>query len=63
LRTPKTRRHTAKPTSPRQRSIRHLWDFGWSFELSQVCASGLAVLALAVVGTLLTLIVAYATRG
>jgi succinate dehydrogenase / fumarate reductase cytochrome b subunit len=44
--------------------IRHLaWDFGWGFELSQVRASGLAVLAFAVVGTLLTLIVAYATRG
>jgi succinate dehydrogenase / fumarate reductase, cytochrome b subunit len=44
--------------------IRHLaWDFGWGFELSQVRASGLAMLAFAVVGTLLTLIVAYATRG
>jgi succinate dehydrogenase cytochrome b subunit len=44
--------------------IRHLaWDFGWGFELPQVRASGLAVLAFAVVGTLFTLIVAYATRG
>ena len=44
--------------------IRHLaWDFGWGFELSQVRASGLAMLAFAVVGSLLTLIVAYAARG
>jgi succinate dehydrogenase cytochrome b subunit len=44
--------------------IRHLaWDFGWGFELSQVRASGLAMLAFAVFGTLLTLTVAYATRG
>jgi succinate dehydrogenase / fumarate reductase cytochrome b subunit len=44
--------------------IRHLaWDFGWGFELSQVRASGLAMLAFALFGTLLTLTVAYATRG
>jgi len=44
--------------------IRHLaWDFGWGFELLQVRASGLAMLAFAVVGSLLTLIVAYAARG
>jgi succinate dehydrogenase / fumarate reductase cytochrome b subunit len=44
--------------------IRHLaWDFGWGFELSQVRASGLAMLAFAAAGTLLTLIIAYATRG
>lgn len=44
--------------------IRHLaWDFGWGFELSQLRASGLAMLAFAVAGSLLTLIVAYATRG
>jgi succinate dehydrogenase / fumarate reductase cytochrome b subunit len=44
--------------------IRHLaWDFGWGFELSQLRASGLAMLAFAVAGSLFTLIVAYATRG
>jgi succinate dehydrogenase / fumarate reductase cytochrome b subunit len=44
--------------------IRHLaWDFGWGFELSKVRASGFAMLAFAAAGTLLTLIVAYATRG
>jgi succinate dehydrogenase cytochrome b subunit len=44
--------------------IRHLaWDFGWGFELSQVRASGLAMLAFAAAGTLLTLIIAYGTRG
>jgi succinate dehydrogenase / fumarate reductase cytochrome b subunit len=44
--------------------IRHLaWDFGWGFELSQVRASGVAMLAFAAAGTLLTLIIAYATRG
>jgi succinate dehydrogenase / fumarate reductase, cytochrome b subunit len=44
--------------------IRHLaWDFGWGFELSQVRASGMAMLAFAAAGTLLTLIMAYATRG
>ena len=44
--------------------IRHLaWDFGWGFEMSQLRASGIAMLAFAAAGTLLTLIVAYATRG
>ena len=44
--------------------VRHLaWDFGWGFELSQVRASGIAMLAFAVAGTLLTMIVAYAARG
>ena len=44
--------------------IRHLaWDFGWGFELSQVRATGIAMLAFAVAGTLLTMIVAYAARG
>ena len=44
--------------------IRHLaWDFGWGFELSELRASAIAVLAFAVAGSLLTLIVAYATRG
>ncbi|MGZ9033997.1 MAG: hypothetical protein ACXW25_06250 [Rhodospirillales bacterium] len=39
------------------------WDFGWGFELSQVRASGIAMLAFAAAGTLLTLVVAYASRG
>src|SRR5512143_1379338 len=40
--------------------IRHLaWDFGWGFELSQLWASGIAVLVFAVVLTLITLIAAY----
>jgi succinate dehydrogenase / fumarate reductase cytochrome b subunit len=44
--------------------IRHLaWDFGLGFELSQLRASGIVMLAFAFAGTLLTLIVAYATRG
>jgi succinate dehydrogenase / fumarate reductase cytochrome b subunit len=44
--------------------IRHLaWDFGWGFELSQLRASGIAMLAFAAAGSLLTLIIAYATRG
>lgn len=44
--------------------VRHLaWDFGWGFELSQVRASGIAMLAFAAAGTLLTLVVAYASRG
>jgi succinate dehydrogenase / fumarate reductase cytochrome b subunit len=44
--------------------IRHLaWDFGWGFELSQLRASGIVMLAFAFAATLLTLIVAYATRG
>lgn len=44
--------------------VRHLaWDFGWGFELSQVRASGIAILAFAAAGTLLTLVVAYASRG
>jgi succinate dehydrogenase / fumarate reductase cytochrome b subunit len=44
--------------------IRHLaWDFGWGFELTQLRASGIVMLAFAFAATLLTLIVAYATRG
>ena len=44
--------------------IRHLaWDFGWGFELSELRASAIAMLAFAAAGSLLTLIVAYATRG
>jgi succinate dehydrogenase / fumarate reductase cytochrome b subunit len=44
--------------------IRHLaWDFGWGFELPQLRASGVAMLAFAVAGSLFTLIAAYATRG
>ena len=40
--------------------IRHLaWDFGWGFELTQVRASGLLMLAFAAVATLLTLVLAY----
>lgn len=44
--------------------VRHLaWDFGWGFELSQVRATGIAMLVFAFGATLLTLIVAYAARG
>jgi succinate dehydrogenase / fumarate reductase cytochrome b subunit len=40
--------------------IRHLaWDAGWGFELPVLRASGLAVIAAAVVLTVLTLIAAY----
>lgn len=40
--------------------IRHLlWDFGWGFELPQVRASGIVMLASAVVLTVITLIAAY----
>jgi succinate dehydrogenase / fumarate reductase, cytochrome b subunit len=44
--------------------IRHLaWDFGWGFEMNQLRASGLAVLAFACGATLVTLIAAYAVGG
>ena len=44
--------------------IRHLaWDFGWGFELDQLRASGLAILAFAIAATLITLIAAYAVGG
>ena len=44
--------------------IRHLaWDFGWGFELSQLRASGLAMLAFACVATLITLVAAYTVGG
>ncbi len=44
--------------------LRHLaWDFGLGFELPQVRKSGLAVVAFAVVLTLITLIAAYAAGG
>jgi succinate dehydrogenase / fumarate reductase cytochrome b subunit len=44
--------------------VRHLlWDFGWGFEMAQVRQSGLAVVAFAVVATLVTLIFAYALGG
>lgn len=44
--------------------VRHLaWDFGWGFELSQLRASGIAVLVFAVVLTLITLIAAYRVAG
>jgi succinate dehydrogenase / fumarate reductase cytochrome b subunit len=41
--------------------IRHLvWDFGWGFELDQLKASGIAMVAFAAAATLLTLIIGYA---
>jgi succinate dehydrogenase / fumarate reductase, cytochrome b subunit len=44
--------------------IRHLaWDFGWGFEMTQLRASGLAMLAFAGAATLVTLIAAYAVGG
>jgi len=44
--------------------IRHLvWDFGWGFEMSQLRASGLLMVAFAVVMTLITLFAAYAVAG
>jgi succinate dehydrogenase / fumarate reductase, cytochrome b subunit len=44
--------------------IRHLaWDFGWGFELPQLRATGLAVIAFAAGATLVTLIVAYSIGG
>lgn len=44
--------------------IRHLaWDFGWGFELTELKASGIAVVVFAAAATLLTLIVAYAAGG
>ncbi len=44
--------------------IRHLaWDAGWGFEMPQLKASGLAVVAVAVVLTLATFVVAYSVGG
>lgn len=44
--------------------VRHLaWDFGWGFELGQLRASGLAMVAFAVAATVVTLIAAYAVGG
>jgi succinate dehydrogenase / fumarate reductase cytochrome b subunit len=44
--------------------VRHLaWDFGWGFELPQLRATGMAVLAFAAGATLVTLIVAYSIGG
>lgn len=44
--------------------IRHLaWDFGWGFELGQVRASGIIMVAAAAGLTALTLIAAYAAGG
>jgi succinate dehydrogenase / fumarate reductase cytochrome b subunit len=44
--------------------VRHLvWDFGWGFELHELRRSGIAMIAFAVVLTLITLIAAYATGG
>lgn len=41
--------------------VRHLaWDFGWGFELDTLRRSGMAMVAFAVVATLVTLIAAYA---
>lgn len=44
--------------------IRHLaWDFGWGFELSQLHASGLAMLAFACGATAIALVAAYTVGG
>jgi succinate dehydrogenase cytochrome b subunit len=44
--------------------VRHLaWDFGWGFEMRQLRASGLAMLAFAFAATLIALIAAYAVGG
>ena len=44
--------------------IRHLaWDAGWGFEMTQLRASGLAVVAVAVVMTVVTFIIAYSVGG
>ncbi|MGJ3259683.1 MAG: succinate dehydrogenase, cytochrome b556 subunit [Rhodospirillales bacterium] len=44
--------------------IRHLaWDAGWGFELTQLRASGLAVVAVAVILTVLTFVAAYTVGG
>jgi len=44
--------------------VRHLaWDFGWGFDLGQLRASGLAMVAFAVAATVVTLIAAYAVGG
>ncbi len=44
--------------------VRHLaWDFGWGFELSELRASGLVMVAFAVVMTVITLVAAYAAGG
>lgn len=44
--------------------VRHLlWDFGWGFEMDQVRKTGIAVIAFAVVATVITLVAAYAAGG
>lgn len=44
--------------------VRHLlWDFGWGFEIDQVRTTGFAVVTVAAVATLITLIAAYAAGG
>ena len=44
--------------------IRHLaWDAGWGFEMPQLKASGLAVVAVSVVLTVVTFVVAYSVGG
>lgn len=44
--------------------IRHLaWDAGWGFELTQLRISGYAVVAVAVILTVLTFVAAYAVGG
>lgn len=44
--------------------VRHLaWDFGYGFDLSQVRASGLAMLAFACGATLIALVAAYTVGG
>lgn len=44
--------------------IRHLaWDAGWGFELEQVRASGIAVVVVASILTVVTFIIAYAVGG
>ena len=44
--------------------IRHLaWDAGWGFEMSQLTTSGYAVLVVAVVLSVVTIIMAFAVGG
>lgn len=44
--------------------IRHLaWDAGWGFELTQLRASGLTVVAVAVILTVLTFVAVYTVGG
>lgn len=44
--------------------LRHLlWDFGWGFEMTQVRTTGIAVVTVAAVATVITLIAAYAAGG